>query len=199
MLSIVCKHWQISAEEFGRIFNVPEPDVEKILSGAGTLPHHTYERFSRVIRTAEDIYEEGGVAEALRQYQEDNGLNLVDVAAKLGMERDSVRRWVREEAVPKRNSLLKIAAMINQSPIEEEWSYEMEGFRRHSKILGISQSWLARQLGASTPTVNQWVNGKTVPRKEILEKFLPWMRRFNENAKTLSEGVLDVPTVKDSQ
>jgi len=198
MLSIVCKHWQISAEEFGRIFNVPEPDVEKILSGQGTLPHHTYERFTRVIQTAESITGDGDVAAALRQYQEDNGLNLVDVANKLGMERDSVRRWVREEAAPKRNSLLKIAAMINQSPIEEEWMYEMEGFRRHSKILGISQSWLAKQLESSTPTVNQWINGKTVPRKATIERWLPWVRRFNENAKILSEGVLDIPP-KDNQ
>jgi transcriptional regulator with XRE-family HTH domain len=38
------------------------------------------------------------------------------------------------------------------------------------KLHGIKQNWLAQKLGVSEVSVSNWVKGKTVPKKEHLEK-----------------------------
>lgn len=178
MIGILCKHWQVTPEEFGRLFNVAEP--ERYINGELTLPHHTYERFSRVMQAASKMEAEGTVAYELQAFQEEHGLNVPDLSDGIGVSKDGIRAWLRLDSKPNRNSILRVAAFLNRSPLEEEWAYQFGCLRTHMHAFGIRQKWLAEVMGISQLSVSNYFSGRNKPRKVFMETWLPWVSGMND-------------------
>tara|TARA_X000000950_G_scaffold281891_1_gene379560 strand:- start:2783 stop:3457 length:675 start_codon:yes stop_codon:yes gene_type:complete len=184
MISILCKHWQInSADEFGRIFRVSKPT--KYFSGGESLPVELYTRFSTILTLAEKLDKSGEAAFALQEYIDENELSISMVANLLGKDGDSIKRWLRLDASPNRNSVVRIASLISGSPLDDEWFYQMGRTKKILKDLGINQDRFAKKIGVSHMYFNQWLNFKTVPTASNLQLLLPWFTKYNDTATKL--------------
>ncbi len=191
MIGILCKHWQVAPEEFGKLFNVTEP--ERYFSGELTLPHHTYERFARVMQAATRMEEDGAVAYELQAFQEEHGVNVPDLSEKIGVSKDGIRSWLRLDSKPNRNSTLRVACFLNRSPMEEEWAFQIGVMKSYMESFGMRQRWLAEVMGVTGVTMSNWFCGRNQPRKVMMETWLPWLTRMNESLGPVNTALKTAP------
>ena len=193
MINILCKYWQIkNAEEFGRTFRIPNP--KPYFDGEKMLSHNMYTRVSNILAAANKMENERTSAFALQEYIDENNLMITDVAKMVGSNTDTVRRWLALDAMPNRNSVLRIAVIISSSPLEDEWLYQIAQFKHTNKELNVKLNMFHSLLGVSQPTLHSWVSGTHTPRKATMERLLPWLAEYNDKAVDLVRHVQNPPT-----
>ena len=191
MIGILCKHWQCSPEEFGRLFNLTEP--ERYISGELDLPVHTQQRFARVMQMASKMEQEGSVAFELQAYQEEHDLNVSEISDAVGVSRDGVRSWLRLDKKPSRASTLRVAFFLNRSPLEEEWSFQIGLMKANLDRFGIRSSFVAQVMGVTPVTAKSWLTQRSLPRKVYMETWLPWLSKMNEGFEPLNKVLQEAP------
>ena len=191
MIGILCKHWQISPEEFGRLFNVAEP--ERYVSGELTLPIHINQRFTRVMQAASKMEEDGSVPFELQSYQEEHDLSVAELSDAIGVSRDGVRAWLRLDTKPSRHSTLRVACFLNRSPLEEEWAFQISLMKNNLDRFNMRVSFLSGIMGVTQTSASNWLNSRNAPRKVFMETWLPWVSRMNESFDPLTKAVQSAP------
>lgn len=192
MINILCKHWQIAdSDEFGRIFRIN--NASAYYDGSEQIPSSVWTKLSKVFQMAQTLEANETAPFALQEYMDEHELNATVTSSLLGKDPESVRKWLRLESKPSRNSLVRIASLLNSSPMEEEWGFQIGIFADQISKLGIRQSRIAQILGVSQVSVNNWVTHKCVPNKTHLQVMLPWITKFNELAYKLCMMTDDTP------
>ncbi len=179
MIGILCKHWQISPEEFGRLFNIHNP--EPFYNGTATLSAPLYERFSKVMQLATKMEAEGSIALELEAFQQEHNLTVKELSNGIRVSTDTIQRWMNLEAKPNRASTLRVAAYINRSPLEEEWGYQFDRLVKNMTMLGMRKAHVAEQMGVTIAMFSTYYSGKCNPRTAYMELWLPWLTDFNDS------------------
>ena len=179
MIGILCKHWQISPEEFGRLFNISNP--EPFYNGTATLSVPLYERFTKVMNLATKMEKEDSIALELEAFQQEHDLSMKELSNGIKVSTDTIQRWMNLEAKPNRASTLRVAAYINRSPLEEEWGYQFDRLRGYMKTLGLRKGHVAEQMGVTMAMFSSYITGKSNPRTPYMELWLPWLTDFNDS------------------
>ena len=179
MINILCNYWQIhDADEFGRVFRVRNP--QPFYDGKETLPHAIYEKVSQIASKASQLESEDEVAFALQEYIDTHEVSASRVANLLGKDSETLRKWLKLDSKPNRNSIVRIASLLLSSPLEDEWDYQIGTLQETLTYFQISQKFVSERLGVSQVTVGNWLRGINTPRKVQLEVLLPWITNFNE-------------------
>ena len=179
MIGILCKHWQISPEEFGRLFNISNP--EPFYNGTATLSAPLYERFSKVMQLATKMENEGSIALELEAFQQEHDLSMKELSNGIRVSTDTIQRWMNLEAKPNRASTLRVAAYINRSPLEEEWGYQFDRLVNPMTTLGLRKNQVAEQMSVTPAMFHSYYSGTCNPRTPYMELWLPWLTDFNDS------------------
>ena len=179
MINILCNYWQIqNAEEFGRVFRVRNPQA--FYDGKETLPHAIYEKVSNIASKASQLEKDDEVAFALQEYIDKHNVSASRVANLLGKDSETLRKWLKLDSKPNRNSVVRIASLLLSSPLEDEWDYQIGTLQETVTYFQISQKFISERLGVSQVTVGNWLRGTNTPRKVQMEGLLPWITNINE-------------------
>lgn len=65
-----------------------------------------------------------------------------------------------------------------------------------SKVLGLTQDLLARELGVSLPTINRWLNGRALPKGQQRKNILDKLEKLKESKPELFEADAQTSNIK---
>lgn len=141
----------------------------------------------------ENMKKVASLSERLIEAMSLSGKKQIDLSRETGVSRSTISRSVAGEIEPTHTTILKLAAALNVSDL---WLYGYdvspepasrqiagactnriasrdtfaENLRYYIKCSQKTQKEIADALGVSTPTFNDWVNGKKYPRIDKIDK-----------------------------
>jgi transcriptional regulator with XRE-family HTH domain len=101
----------------------------------------------------------------LRKRRLDQKLLQREVGFQLGVDEATINNWETNRTSPSLSHIPKILKFIGYVP----WQASKEDIKMRRQFLGISQEFLAKQIGVDPGTLARWERGKGVPTKEQLE------------------------------
>lgn len=111
----------------------------------------------------------------LRKNRLDQKLLQREVGRQLGVDESTIYNWEINRISPSLSHIPKIIKFIGYIP----WETSAGNIKMNRQLLGISQEFLAKQIGVDSGTLSRWEVGKGAPSKEQLErlnKFLASLR-----------------------
>jgi transcriptional regulator with XRE-family HTH domain len=107
----------------------------------------------------------------LRKNRLDKKLLQREVGRQLGVEKDTVTNWETNRTSPSLSHIPKIIKFIGYIP----WETSTENIKMSRQLLGISQEFLAKQIGVDPGTLARWETAKGAPSKKqwaMIDQFL---------------------------
>jgi transcriptional regulator with XRE-family HTH domain len=129
-------------------------------------------------------------------------LTREEVAERLGVAEESVRRWERGGARPSADHLENLIALLaidavdlpNPKPAGEDLPLLARRLRHERAERGITQAQAAQKLGVAQPTYAGWEIGRATPATH----FMPTVAHFLGLAERDLEDLIDTPFVVDT-
>jgi len=174
----VLKHWQLDARQFSSLFSIPKEKIESVISGETILDHHTLSRITKVLNTALMMTKDGVSGELLK-YQATHDVTISDISKEIDIDADTIRRWVRGESSPNRNSLVRVASLIVTFDPKEEWLHHFSQFMDNCRGLGVKLKMVGEVFGVTTSSVNSWTTGRA-PNEGRIRESLPMIKQANK-------------------
>jgi transcriptional regulator with XRE-family HTH domain len=120
----------------------------------------------------------------IRKRRLDLGLLQRDVAAQIGVNKDTIYNWEMNRTEPEVRFIPKIINFLGYTPYDPGWSFG-EWLRAIRSTLGLSQEQLARSAGLDESTVLKWKREEYRPTKQkwaTLKTFLRESISANQKA-----------------
>ncbi|HKZ19449.1 MAG TPA: helix-turn-helix transcriptional regulator [Acidimicrobiia bacterium] len=102
----------------------------------------------------------------LRKRRLDLGLLQKDVAARLGVTKDTVRNWERNRTEPVARLVPRIVRFLGYLPRRAPESFT-DRFALYRRSKGLTQRQLAARLGIDPTTVGRWESGRGLPSDRL--------------------------------
>jgi transcriptional regulator with XRE-family HTH domain len=114
------------------------------------------------------------LADYLRKKRLDLGLLQKEVAARIGVDPDSICNWERQRNIPEIRFMPKIIDFLGYCPLVPAGSF-IEQMIRCRTALGLSQRAFSKVLRVDPTTLGGWESGRQRPTKrseKVLRTFL---------------------------
>ena len=107
----------------------------------------------------------------MRKNRLDKKLFQREVGRQIGVEESTITNWETNRTSPSLSHIPKIIKFIGYIPCKTS----VENIKMSRQLLGISQEFLAKQIGVDPGTVARWETGKGAPSKKqltMIDQFL---------------------------
>lgn len=121
----------------------------------------------------------------LRKHRMDLGLQLKEVARRLGAHATSVANWEAGRGGPDLRHLPQVIRFLGYDPRPDAESVS-ERLTRFRTGRGISQAEMARQLAIDPSTLAKWEVGRREPQGKYLAKVEDVLRRSNPSVQRVT-------------
>jgi transcriptional regulator with XRE-family HTH domain len=106
----------------------------------------------------------------IRKKRLDLGLLQREVAEKLGVDKDSVYHWEKNQYAPSLRVIPRIIQFLDYEPFDYSAMSLGERIVSRRWVRGISQEEMAHELGVDAATLRRWERGEGKPLKEHVER-----------------------------
>jgi len=114
----------------------------------------------------------------MRKRRLDRGLLQREVAAQIGVNKDTIYNWETNRTTPEAQFIPKIINFLGFAPYDPGWSFGLR-LKAMRTAVGLSQQQLARRTGLDEGTIAKWEREDHKPRRKTWEDLLTFVRGLN--------------------